>query len=87
MNILQTLGLVGLIGGAFTGFLRMSNMPLPKWSVGGGTLMVILPPDWVIGALLIGGLVLMVLGTAWKVVRGEDHGESEDEGMVDPRNG
>jgi hypothetical protein len=78
MNLIQQWGLIALGLGAVLGFLRVTNAPLPKWNLNGGTLLVTLPPDWVLLALLVGGLVLIVAGTVWRTIRGEHRGTDEE---------
>jgi hypothetical protein len=69
MNLLQQWGLMALALGGVLGFLRVTNAPLPKFDVNGGTLLVQLPPDWVLLTLTVGGLVLMVIGTSWNAIQ------------------
>ncbi len=78
MNLLQQWGLIALGIGALLGFLRVTNAPLPKWNVNGGTLLVKLPPDWALLALLVGGVVLLVVGTAFKAMRGDRRNADEE---------
>ncbi len=78
MNLLQQWGLIALGIGAVMEFLNVTKAPLPKWNINGGTLLVVLPPDWVMLALLVGGLVLIVFGTVWKAMRGEHRGGDEE---------
>jgi hypothetical protein len=77
MNLFQQWGLGAMAGGALLGFLRMTNAPLPTFNVSGGQAAIVLPPDWVTLLLLVGGLVLIVMGTAWKVIRGERSEEKD----------
>lgn len=70
MNLLQQWGLMALVLGGVMGFVRVTNMPLPKFDINGGTLLVQLPPDWVLQVLVVGGLVLIVAGTSWRAMRG-----------------
>jgi hypothetical protein len=69
MNLLQQWGLMALALGGVLGFLRITDAPLPKFDVNGGTLLVVLPPDWVLLTLTVGGLVLLVAGTAWNAIQ------------------
>lgn len=78
MNLIQQWGLIAMTLGAVLGFLRVTNAPLPKWNLNGGTLLVTLPPDWVLMALLVGGLVLIVAGTAWRAIRGDRRNADEE---------
>jgi hypothetical protein len=78
MNLLQQWGLLALALGAVLGFLRLTEAPLPKFDVNGGTLLVVLPPDWVMLALVVGGLVLIVVGTSIRVIRGERRNADEE---------
>jgi hypothetical protein len=78
MNFLQQWGLLALALGAVLGFLRLTEAPLPKFDVNGGTLLVVLPPDWVMLALVVGGLALIVVGTSIRVIRGERRNADEE---------
>ena len=79
MNLLQGWGLMALALGGVLGFLRVTKAPLPSFAVNGGTILVTLPPDWVLLTLVIGGLVFIVLGTLWNVVR---HGRQDADERV-----
>ena len=49
-----------------------------RFDLPSGTLLVVLPPDWVLLVLTVGGLVLLVFGTAWNAIRRGRHDEDED---------
>ena len=78
MNLLQGWGLMALALGGVLGFLRLTQPvqggPLATIPLNGGTVAVMLPPDWLLLSLVIGGLVLVVLGTLWNIVR---HGRGD----------
>ena len=78
MNLMQQWGLMALALGAVLGFLRVTEAPLPSWDVNGGALMLTLPPDWVMLALVVGGLVMIVVGTSWNVIRRGRRDADED---------
>ena len=73
MNLFQGWGLMALALGGVLGFLRVTQPaqggPLFTIPANGGTIAVVLPPDWVLLTLVIGGLVMIVIGTLWNVIR------------------
>lgn len=75
MNLFQQVGLAGFLGGTVLVTLRYwkgaPDALLTQLSIGGGAVGVILPPDWAIAAFLVGGLLLLTLGTAWRAMRRE----------------
>jgi hypothetical protein len=75
MNFFQQIGLAGFLGGIVLVTLRywkgVPDALLTQLTVRGGTVGVILPPDWAIAAFLIGGLLLLTLGTSWRAMRRE----------------
>lgn len=75
MNLFQQVGLAGFLGGIVLVTLRywkgVPDALLTQLSVRGGTVGVILPPDWAIAAFLVGGLLLLTLGTTWRALRRE----------------
>jgi hypothetical protein len=85
MNLVQQLGLLGLLGGGVLGFLRVTNAPLPHFPVTGGQLILTLPDDGIILALVVGGLVLLVLGSAWNVAHRRERGDLEEKDRDEAR--
>ncbi|MBN1430667.1 MAG: hypothetical protein JXB07_20015 [Anaerolineae bacterium] len=83
MNLFQQFGLAGLLGGCVLYVLRSwhdeSGAVVTQFQLSGETVLVTLPPDWVINAFLFGGLVLLALGTVWRAARREQ-GEQPAEG-------
>jgi hypothetical protein len=75
MNLFQQVGLAGFLGGIVLTVLRYwkgePNALLTELQFRGGTVGVILPPDWAILAFLAGGLLLLALGTIWRGLRRE----------------
>ncbi len=75
MNLFQQFGLAGFLGGLILVTLRYwkgePEALVTQLSIGGGTVGVILPPDWAIAAFLVGGLLLLTLGTSWRAMRRE----------------
>jgi hypothetical protein len=73
MNLFQQVGLAGFLGGIILVTLRYwKGAPealLTQLSIRGSTVGVILPPDWAIAAFLVGGLLLLALGTSWRAMR------------------
>ncbi|MBN1312663.1 MAG: hypothetical protein JXB30_14700 [Anaerolineae bacterium] len=82
MNLFQQFGLAGFFGGAVLYVLRSwhdeAGATVTQFQIGGEIVLVTLPPDWVINALLFGGLVLLALGTAWRAMR-RGQGAQEEE--------
>jgi hypothetical protein len=81
MNLFQQFGVAAFLGGGILFSWRhwkgVPGAQVAQFHLSGGTVGVTLPPDWVITALLIGGLVMLALGTAWRAVRGDRGGEEE----------
>ena len=79
VNGLQQLGFAAMVGGALMLWLRVSKFVFPEWNVGGGTVTLRLPAPWIDPAFIIVGLLVLIAGTAWAVVRGrgEDHDDEE----------
>jgi hypothetical protein len=75
MNFFQQVGLASFLGGIVLAVLRYwkgePSALVTQLQLGGGTVGVILPPDWAILGFLAGGLVLLTLGTVWRALRRE----------------
>lgn len=75
MNFFQQVGLAGFLGGIILVTLRYwKGVPgalVTQLHFRQGTVGVILPPDWAIVAFLVGGLLLLTLGTMWRALHRE----------------
>ncbi len=75
MNLFQQVGLAGFLGGIILVTLRYwKGVPealLTQLHFRQSTVGVILPPDWAIAAFLVGGLLLLTLGTTWRAMHRE----------------
>ena len=82
MNLFQQLGLAGTLGGlvlyVLRGWENEAGATVTQFQIGGETVLVTLPPDWVINAFLFGGLLLLALGTIWRGMKREQTRDAED---------
>jgi hypothetical protein len=85
VNMVQQLGIAGMVGGGLMLWLRLSEFVFPKWDVGGGTITFKLPDSWVDPAFIVGGLLVLIVGTAYQVFRGREDSDDEEKLEKDVR--
>jgi hypothetical protein len=79
MNFFQNLGLLGIASGAVLYLIDFYHDQLPKFQVGGGTIIVDRPPAGLPLFLFGAGIVLIIVGTAWKMYQDRAEGVSREE--------